>query len=203
MCGVLVEDFAIEIASRPNDGRLFQLVELVKIRHLKDGVHIPSQCGLLLNPDWGHVVHPDEIPRRVRPRVQLVLPTLHCSIVLPLLRTVAQKDEMVAAIKLPVSIVDHLDGHRHQIQRPRQGVVEGKRISAMPVDVDPPGINGGRIEAQRGHQSHIHLVKPGLGGCNAVPLPLRERTVLRPIVVELGRQSGANHHQETCQPPSP
>ena len=200
---VLVEHLPVEVASRPDDGGLLQFVELVEVGDLQYGIHIAAQRRVRLDPHRGIVVHPQEIPRRVRPGVQRVLPPVDGCIVPPLLGAIAEEHKVIGPIELPIPIVDHVNRNGNKVQGARFCVVQGKGIATMTVEVDPPGIHRGRVQSQLGQQGDIHLVESGLGGGNAVPLPFRQRTVLGPIVVELGRQPEGTGQEATCHHSTP
>ena len=185
---ILIEDLPEKVAARTDDGCKLEFVELMEIGHGKHRIDIASKTGIRLDADRPGIVHPQEIPRRVRPGVQRVLPPVDGCIVPPLLGAISKEYEVIGPIELPIPIVDHVDWHGNEVQGARLCVVQGKGIATMSVKVDPPGIHRGRVQSQLGQQGNVHFVESGLGGGNAVPLTFRQRTVLGPNVVELGRQ---------------
>ena len=108
-------------------------MELTKVGDLQHGIYIPAQRRFRCDAYRGIVVHPQEIPRRVRPGVQRVLPPVDGCIVPPLLGAISEEHEVIGPIELPIPIVDHVNRHRNEVQGPRLCVVQGKGIATMSV----------------------------------------------------------------------
>ena len=196
---VLVEHLPEEIPAGPDDGLLLEFVKLVEVGHGQHRVHIATEAGVRLDADRTGIVHAEEIPGRVRPGVHFVLPTPGDLTDGPFRGTVAQEDEVVRPIELAIAVVDHLDGHGHQVERAGLGVVDGQGVTAMAIQVDGGGVDRGGIDPERIEQGDIHLVEPRLGRRDSEPLAFGEGGMRRPIVLKLGPSRGREPHQETRQ----
>jgi len=201
--GVLIEDLAEEIPTRPDDGVLLEFVEQVEIRHIQGRIEVSADDRCRGDPHGAGVVHPQEVPSRIRPGIQRVLPPSGCRIVLPGFRTVPHEDEVIIAVELAVAVVHHLYGQRHQVQRPRYRIVDGQGVSPMTVEVDVGGVDRGCIHPQCRQQCDVHLVETGPDGGHPEPLAFRQGGMLGPIVGKLSPDHHSSGEKATQQPHSP